>query len=114
MIVQPSRRVIHPKDYGAEQDQDEPEGKFIEAEGDLKGLIIYAKATSIKPWCWNKQQATSVTQMFSFGECKAAKLCTNNDKCTRGESKVTLDQPQHNSVCQIFLCCACSPYACLH
>ena len=61
-------------------DQEELEAKFTEAVGDLKSLIIYAKATSIKPWDWPIQKATTVTQMFSFGECKAEKLCTN-DRC---------------------------------
>jgi hypothetical protein len=50
--------------------------------GDLKSLIIYAKATSIKPWDWRKQKATAVTQMFSFGEPTANQLCS---KWTRGE-----------------------------
>ena len=83
----PSGRVIHPvKDHhdqsGVEQDQEdgEQEAKFTEAVGDLKSLIIYAKATSIKPWDWRTQKATSVTQMFSFGEYKAEKLCTT-DRC---------------------------------
>ncbi len=46
--------------------------------GDLKALIIYAKATSIKPWSWRKQRATTVTQMFSLGEPKAVELCTKS------------------------------------
>ena len=81
-----SGRVIHPvKDHnqsGEEQDPEdsEQEAKFTEAVGDLKSLIIYAKATSIKPWDWSTQQATTVTQMFSFGEYKAEKHCTN-DRC---------------------------------
>ena len=86
----PSGRVVHPvlKDHdqtesAVEQDQEdcsEQEAKFTEAVGDLKSLIIYAKATSIKPWDWRVQKVTSITQMFSFGECKAEKLCTN-DRC---------------------------------
>lgn len=84
-----SGRVIHPvKDHDQSevdpQDQEdcsgEQEANFTEAVGDLKSLLVYAKATSIKPWDWGAQKATSVTQMFSFGECKAEKLCTN-DRC---------------------------------
>ena len=45
---------------------------------DLKTMIIYAKATTIKPWSWRKQRATTVTQMFSFGEPKAVELCTKS------------------------------------
>ena len=66
-----------------EQGQDDQELTYEETVGDLKSLIIYAKATSIKPWDWRKQKATTVTQMFSFGEPKADKLCTN-DKGDRG------------------------------
>ena len=65
----------------AEQGQDDQELAFEDTVGDLKSLIIYAKATSIKPWTWRKQRATSVTQMFSFGEPTAVQLCT---KWTRG------------------------------
>ena len=61
-----------------QEDGSELEAKFTEAVGDLKSLIIYAKATSIKPWDWPTQKTTSITQMFSFGECKAEKLCTND------------------------------------
>lgn len=69
-----------------EQGQDDQELQFTDIVGDLKSLIIYAKAVSIKPWDWDKQRATSVTQMFSFGEPKAVELCI---KSTKGEYMLT-------------------------
>ena len=63
-----------------EKDVDGQEIPFKETVGDLKSLIIYAKATSIKPWDWKKQKTTSVTQMFSFGEPKAVELCTKRNR----------------------------------
>jgi hypothetical protein len=81
-----SRAIHSVRDHGRiqtvvdldQEDFSEQEAKFTEAVGHLKSLIVYAKATSIKPWDWPAQKATSVTQMFSFGECKAEKLCTND------------------------------------
>ena len=64
----------------AEKDIDDQELAFNEMVGDLKTMIIYAKATTIKPWSWRKQRATTVTQMFSFGEPKAVELCTKSSK----------------------------------
>ena len=58
-----------------EQGQDNQELEFKGMIEDLSSLIVYAKAISIKPWSWEKQRATSVTQMFSFGEPKAVDLC---------------------------------------
>ena len=55
----------------------------METVDDLKSLIVYAKATSIKPWSWTKQRATSVTQMFSFGEPKAVELCMKDKRGTQ-------------------------------
>ena len=62
----------------AEKDIDDQELAFKEMVEDLKTMIIYAKATTIKPWSWRKQRATTVTQMFSFGEPKAVELCTKS------------------------------------
>lgn len=70
--------LLKPKSTVGEDDQ---EVVFEPAVEDLRSLIIYAKATSIKPWDWRQQKATSVTQMFSFGEPTAIKLCT---QCSRG------------------------------
>ena len=75
-------REIHRKLAEVEQGQDDQELTFMETVGDLKSLIIYAKATSIKPWDWRKQKATIVTQMFSFGEPKAVELCTKDKRGT--------------------------------
>ena len=68
-------RVIRQKVQETEQGQDDQEPTYEETVGDLKSLIIYAKSTSIKPWDWRKQKATTITQMFSFGEPKAVELC---------------------------------------
>ena len=76
LIVLFIQKKIRQKLAEAEKDIDDQELAFKEAVGDLKTLIIYAKATSIKPWGWRKQKATTVTQMFSFGEPKAVELCT--------------------------------------
>ena len=72
------QKKIQQKLAEAEKDIDDQELAFKEMVGDLRTLIIYAKATSIKPWKWRKQRATSVTQMFSFGEPKAVELCTKS------------------------------------
>lgn len=64
----------------AETGQDDQEVMYRETVGDLKSLFVYAKATSIKPWNWERQRATNVTQMFSFGEPKAVDLCTKDVK----------------------------------
>ena len=75
-------RVIRRMVQETEQGQDDQELEYEETVGDLKSLIIYAKATSIKPWDWKKQKATTVTQMFSFGEPKAVELCTKDKRGT--------------------------------
>lgn len=75
-------KEIRRKLYETEQGQDDQELTYNETIGDLKSLIIYAKSTSIKPWVWRKQKATTVTQMFSFGEPAAVELCA---KWPRGE-----------------------------
>ena len=68
-----------------EHEQDEQEVEYIEVDKDLSSLIIYAKATSIKPvWDWKIQRATDVNQMFSLGEPKANELC-NDEKAWKGE-----------------------------
>ena len=63
-----------------EQGQDDQELEFNTTLGPLKSLIVYAKAISIKPWSWKKQKATSVTEMFSFGEPTARELCSEWSK----------------------------------
>ena len=64
-----------------EQERDGQEVEYTEIDEDLSSLIIYAKATSIKPeWDWERQRATTVNQMFSFGEPKAVDLCTKDSK----------------------------------
>ena len=68
-------RAIRQKVQETDQGQDDQEPTYEETVGDLKSLIIYAKSTSIKPWDWRKQKATTITQMFSFGEPKAVELC---------------------------------------
>ena len=73
-------KVIRHKVQEEEQGQDDQELAYKATVGDLKSLIIYAKATSIKPWDWRKQKATAVTQMFSFGEPKAMELCTKDKR----------------------------------
>lgn len=75
-------KEIRHKVAETEQGQDDQELEFKDIIEDLRSLIIYAKAISIKPWSWEKQKATSITQMFSFGEPKAVELCT---KSTKGE-----------------------------
>ena len=74
--------MIRCKVQETEQGQDDQELVYEEMVGDLKSLIIYAKATSIKPWDWRKQKATTVTQMFSFGEPKAVELCAKDKRGT--------------------------------
>ena len=74
--------MIPRKVQETEQGQDDQELAYEETVGDLKSLIIYAKATSIKPWDWKKQKATAITQMFSFGEPKAVELCTKDKRGT--------------------------------
>ena len=64
----------------SEHGQDDQELVFKETVEDLRSLIIYAKATSIKPWSWERQKATNVTQIFSFGEPTAIELCTSWNK----------------------------------
>lgn len=55
--------------------QDDQELIFTETSKDLSDLIVYCRASSIKPWDWGKQKATTVSQMFSFGEPTAIELC---------------------------------------
>ena len=64
-----------------EKGQDDQELLFEETSSDLKKLIVYCRSISIKPWSWRKQKATSVSEMFSFGEPLAIKLC---DRSQRG------------------------------
>ena len=64
-----------------ERENDDQEVEYIEIDEGLSSLIIYAKGTSIKPeWDWERQRATTVNQMFSFGEPKAVDLCTKDSK----------------------------------
>ena len=65
-----------------EQQQDDQEVAFIETAEDLSSLIIYAKCKYIKPWDWEEQKKTSVTQLLSFGEPTAVKLCTVSSRGT--------------------------------
>ncbi len=65
-----------------EMGQDDQELLYEETSKGLKKLIVYCRSISIKPWSWRKQKATSVSEMFSFGEPLAIKLC---DKSQRGE-----------------------------
>ena len=74
--------MIPRKVQETEQGQDDQELAYEETVGDLKSLIIYTKATSIKPWDWKKQKAMAITQMFSFGEPKAVELCTKDKRGT--------------------------------
>ena len=45
---------------------------------ELQRLIPYCRAVSIKPWDWQKQLQTTVSEMFSFGEVSANKHCDNS------------------------------------
>ena len=45
---------------------------------DLENLIVYCRSISIKPWSWSRQRETSVSEMFSFGEPSAMKLCKHS------------------------------------
>ena len=58
-----------------EQGQDDQELIFTQTAKDLSDLIVYCRSLSIKPWDWKKQKATSVSEMFSFGEPTALDLC---------------------------------------
>ena len=53
-----------------------------ETAKDLKKLIVYCRAVSIKPWSWKQQRDTSVSEMFSFGEPSAIK---HTKECHKGE-----------------------------
>lgn len=75
-IIEIRRKVVE-----SEQGRDDQELVFKETVEDLRSLIVYAKATSINPWAWEKQRATSVTQMFSFGEPTVVELCS---ECNEG------------------------------
>ena len=46
-----------------------------ETAGDMKSLIVYCRAISIKPWSFHRQAQTSVSNMFSFGEPSALRRC---------------------------------------
>ena len=70
------RRIV----VETEEGQDDQELEYRAMVGDLRSLFIYAKATSIKPWDWEKQKMTKVTQMFSFGEPKAVELCSKSNR----------------------------------
>ena len=63
-----------------EQGTDDQEVEFIETVEDLSSLIIYAKCKYIKPWNWEEQKKTKVTQLLSFGELTAAKLCIESSR----------------------------------
>ena len=54
---------------------DDQELEFAETDEDLKKLIVYCRSVTIKPWDWKLQRETSVSEMFSFGEPTAVKLC---------------------------------------
>ncbi|XP_064406324.1 1-phosphatidylinositol 4,5-bisphosphate phosphodiesterase delta-1-like [Halichondria panicea] len=69
-----------------EMGQDDQELLYEETSKGLKKLIVYCRSISIKPWSWRKQKATSVSEMFSFGEPLAIKLC---DKSQRDMLKCT-------------------------
>ena len=58
-----------------EQGQDDQELDFIDTVDNLKALIVYCRAVSIKPWDWKRQKDTTVSEMFSFGEPTAVELC---------------------------------------
>eukprot|EP00731_Ephydatia_muelleri_P028387 Em0020g31a len=59
--------------------QDDQETTFVDdSEKDLEKLVVYCRSISIKPWSWSKQRETSVSEMFSFGEPSAMKLCIDN------------------------------------
>ena len=59
-----------------EEGQDDQELSFRETSEDLKALLVYCRAISIKPWSWLTQhQETTVSEMFSFGEPRAIELC---------------------------------------
>eukprot|EP00731_Ephydatia_muelleri_P028731 Em0020g375a len=59
--------------------QDDQETTFVEdTEKDLEKLVVYCRSISIKPWSWSKQRETSVSEMFSFGEPSAMKLCKHS------------------------------------
>ena len=63
-----------------EHDKDDQEVEFIETVEDLSSLIIYAKCKYIKPWSWEEQRKTKVTQLLSFGEPTAVKLCIESSR----------------------------------
>ena len=56
-------------------DYDNQELEFTKTDEDLKELIVYCRSVTIKPWNWNLQRETSVSEMFSFGEPTAVGLC---------------------------------------
>ena len=51
---------------------------YQDTEKDLEKLVVYCRSISIKPWSWSKQRETSVSEMFSFGEPTAMKLCKHS------------------------------------
>ena len=70
-----------------EQEKDDQEVEFIETVEDLSSLIIYAKCKYIKPWDWEVQRKTEVTQLLSFGEPTAVKLCIESSRGTIKKNK---------------------------
>ena len=53
-----------------------------ETVGDMKSLIVYCRAISLKPWSFERQGQLPVSNMFSFGEPSALRRC---DKYPMGE-----------------------------
>ena len=101
---------IQRKVVKTEQGQDDQELQFAKIVEDLKSLIIYAKAVSIKPWDWDEQRATTVTQMFSFGEPRAVELCKTSTKGKYSTCIMKLTSFNQHVISDSF----CFRYACLH
>lgn len=53
---------------------------FKETADDLKALIVYCRAVSIKPWSWKRQRQTTVSEMFSLGEVSAIRHCKDSPR----------------------------------
>ena len=41
----------------------------------MKSLILYCRAISLRPWSFDRQSQTPVSNMFSFGEPSAIRRC---------------------------------------
>jgi hypothetical protein len=54
---------------------DDQELIFSETVGDMKSLIVYCRAISLKPWSFERQGQLPVSNMFSFGEPSALRRC---------------------------------------